>query len=211
MRDEAGRGGVAPLPKEEKAPREAPERGSGAPLRRDGERRAPGRDGAERGFATARPGGRLRRRAGGRRRIVKVLLSPEEEAWVVPKAAAEGLSVQRFLVESAMPEGRPSLLARRALYREFFAARRDLYGACTNLNQLAHLGNQRREVPTGVEASVADVKAAMERLVELAGLLVAHPKSSPGGRRRGDRQGHAEQRTGRGGALFVLGRPAQRA
>ena len=48
-----------------------------------------------------------------------------------------------------MPEGRPSLLARRTLYREFFAARRDLHSACTNLNQLAHMGNQRREVPTG--------------------------------------------------------------
>ena len=82
-----------------------------------------------------------------------VRLSPDEEAWIVPKAAAEGLSVQRFLVESAMPEGRPSLLARRALYREFFAARRDLHGACTNLNQLAHLGNQRREVPTGIEGA----------------------------------------------------------
>ncbi len=44
-----------------------------------------------------------------------VRLSPDEEAWIVPKAAAEGLSVQRFLVESAMPGGRPSLLARRAL------------------------------------------------------------------------------------------------
>ena len=178
MRDEADRGGVNPLPKAGTAPREAPEGGSGAPLRRD-EEKAPGR--GERGFATARPGGRLRRRAGGRRRIVKVLLSPEEEAWVVPKAAAEGLSVQRFLVESALPGGRPSLLARRALYREFFAARRDLHGACTNLNQLAHLGNQRREVPTGVGGSAAEVEAAMVRLVELARLLVAHPKSSPGG------------------------------
>jgi hypothetical protein len=56
-----------------------------------------------------------------------------EEAWIVPKAAAEGLSVQRFLVESAI-EGRPSLLARRALYREFFAARRDLHGSYTNLS-----------------------------------------------------------------------------
>jgi Bacterial mobilisation protein (MobC) len=171
---------MAPLPKEGEAPTEAPEGDSGAPIRSDGER-VPGREACERGFATARPGGRLRRRAGGRRRIVKVMLSPEEEAWVVPKAAAEGLSVQRFLVESALPEGRPSLLARRALYREFFAARRDLSGACANLNQLAHLGNQRRAVPTGVEASVADVKAAMERLVELAGLLVAHAKRTPGG------------------------------
>ena len=133
------------------------------------------------GLGTAGPGGRMRRLPGGRRRVVFVRLSPDEEAWIVPKAAAEGLSVQRFLVESAMPEGRPSLLARRALYREFFAARRDLHGACTNLNQLAHLGNQRREVPTGAERCVAEVEAAMARLVGLAGLLVPHPKSSFGG------------------------------
>jgi hypothetical protein len=130
---------------------------------------------------TAQPGGRMRRLAGGRKRVVFVRLSPEEEAWIVPKAAAEGLSVQRFLVESALPGGRPSLLARRALYREFFAARRDLHGACTNLNQLAHLGNQRREIPTGVGCSAAEVEAAMVRLVELARLLVTHPKSSTGG------------------------------
>jgi hypothetical protein len=124
----------------------------------------------------------MRRLAGGRQRVVFLRLSPREEAWIVPKAAAEGLSVQRFLVESALPEGRPSLLARRALYREFFAARRDLHGVCTNLNQLAHLGNQRRQVPTGIEGSLAGVLAAMERLVELAGLLVAHPSSSPRGK-----------------------------
>ena len=46
-----------------------------------------------------------------------------------------------------MPEGRPSLLARRALYREFFAARRDLHGACTNLNQLAHLATNGGRSP----------------------------------------------------------------
>lgn len=123
----------------------------------------------------------MRRRLGGRRRVVKLLLSPEEEAWIVPKAAAEGLSVQRFLVESAMPEGRPSLLARRALYREFFVARRDLHGACTNLKQLAHLGNQKREVPAGVEDCVAEVAAAMDRLLSLAGVLVARPKGSQTG------------------------------
>ena len=115
------------------------------------------------------------------RRVVFVRLSSDEEAWIVSKAAPEGLSVQRFLVESAMPEGRPSLLARRALYCEFFAARRDLHGACTNLNQLAHLGNQRREVPTGIEGRVAELEAAMERLVGLAGLLVPRTESSHGG------------------------------
>ncbi len=91
--------------------------------------------------ATACPGGRLRRRPGGRQRVVGVRLSPEEEAWIVPRAAAEGLSVQRFLVESALPEGRPSLLARRALCREFLAVARDLHGACANLNQLTHIAH----------------------------------------------------------------------
>src|SRR5271170_2925549 len=67
---------------------------------------APARGGPSLG--TAGPGGRMRRLPGGRRRVVFVRLSPDEEAWIVPKAAAQGLSVQRFLVESAMPEGRPS-------------------------------------------------------------------------------------------------------
>jgi hypothetical protein len=129
----------------------------------------------------------MRRLPGGRRRVVFVRLSPDEEAWIVPKAAAEGLSVQRFLVESAMPEGRPSLLARRALYREFFAARRDLHGACTNLNQLAHLGNQRRAVPIGVEGCLTELEAATERLVGQARLLVPHPKNPHGGAEGGGR------------------------
>jgi hypothetical protein len=137
--------------------------------------------GAGPSLGTAGPGGRMRRLPGGRRRVVFVRLSPDEEAWIVPKAAAEGLSVQRFLVESAMPEGRPSLLARRALYREFFAARRDLHGACTNLNQLAHLGNQRRAVPIGVEGCLTELEAATERLVGLARLLVPGPKNPHGG------------------------------
>ena len=184
MRDGAGRGWRWPRSPRGHGAYGGAGEGQGAPLRRDEERTC--RPGEQASEALLRPG----RGDGcaatlvGAGAVVKVLLSPEEEAWVVPKAAAEGLSVQRFLVESALPEGRPSLLARRALYREFLAARRDLFGACTNLNQLAHLGNQGREVPTGVEASVAEVEAAMERLVELAGLLVAHPKRSPEGAER---------------------------
>ena len=189
VRGEAARPALGGLPEGEAAPREAQDRGGGsrAPGREvaigaDGERpevaRQKVRAVARHAVPTAQPGGRMRRLPGGRHRVVFVRLSSEEEAWIVPKAAAEGLSVQRFLVESAMPGGRPSLLARRALYREFFAARRDLHGACTNLNQLAHLGNQQRQVPTGVEDSLAEVGAAMGRLVNLAGLLVAHPKGS---------------------------------
>jgi hypothetical protein len=130
--------------------------------------------------ATARPGGRLRRRPGGRQRVIGVRLSPEEEAWILPRAAAEGLSVQRFLVESALPEGRPSLLARRALCREFLAVARDFHGACVNLNQLTHIAHVRRDAPSGADEVVAEVRAEARRIVELAALLSAHRGGSPG-------------------------------
>ena len=138
----------------------------------------------ESALTTARPGGRMRRRNGGRKRVVKVLLAPEEEAWVVPKAAAEGVSVQRLLVESAMPEGRPSLLARRALHREFLAVARDLHGACVNLNQLTHIAHVRRDIPSGADEVLAEVRGAGKRMAELAALLTAAKEGSQGDARR---------------------------
>ena len=88
----------------------------------------------------------------------------------MPRAAAEGLSVQRFLVQSALPEARPSLLFRRALCREFLAVARDLHGACVNLNQLTHLAHVRRNVPSADEV-IAEVRAGGRRIVKLAALL----------------------------------------
>jgi Mobilization protein NikA len=132
------------------------------------------------GLRTAGPGGRMRRLPGGRRRVVFVRLSPDEEAWIVPKAAAEGLSVQRFLVESALPEGRPSLLARRALCREFLAVARDFHGACVNLNQLTHLAHVRRDDPSGADEVMAELRAGGRRILELAALLSARGGGSHG-------------------------------
>ena len=160
------------------------EDGGGAVAERPEVVRRRGRTDGERGLSTARPGGRMRRRTGGRKRVVKVLLAPEEEAWVVPKAAAEGVSVQRLLVESAMPEGRPSLLARRALYREFLAVARDLHGACVNLNQLTHIAHVRRDIPSGADEVLAEVRGAGKRMAELAALLTA-----AGGGPRGEARG----------------------
>ena len=179
-----GTGGGPPLPgaqagPAEGLPREEEGGGEGAAERpRTARRRA--RAEGERALSTARPGGRLRRRPGGRRRLVGVRLSPEEEAWIVPRAAAEGVSVQRLLVESAMPEGRPSLLARRALYREFLAVARDLHGACVNLNQLAHIAHVRRDIPSGADEVLAEVRGAGKRMAELAALLTAGREGSRG-------------------------------
>ena len=201
MREEAGGAAAGGRPGGRAAPREAPGRGGGRPpflahaapdgglprgedaageVVEDGAK-VGGKErltGAERALTTARPGGRMRRRTGGRKRVVKVLLAPEEEAWVVPKAAAEGVSVQRLLVESAMPEGRPSLLARRALYREFLAVARDLHGACVNLNQLTHIAHVRRDIPSGADEVLAEVQGAGRRMAELAALLTAAGEGS---------------------------------
>ena len=106
---------------------------------------------------------------------------PRKRPGSCPEAAAEGLSVQRFLVESALPEGRPSLLARRALCREFLAVARDFHGACVNLNQLTHLAHVRRDVPSGADEVMAEVRAGGRRIVELAALLSARGGGSPGG------------------------------
>lgn len=130
-------------------------------------------DGRGEAVGTARPGGRLRRVSGGRRRVVKVLLSEEEEAWLVPRAAGMGLSVQRLLVESAMGGGPGSVLVRRTLFEEFLAARRDLHGAAVNLNQIARLGNERRQVPDGVVEAVARLEVAQGRMDRLAGDVAA--------------------------------------
>ena len=105
---------------------------------------------------------------------------PRKRLGSCPRAAAEGLSVQRFLVESALPEGRPSLLARRALCREFLAVARDFHGACVNLNQLTHLAHVRRDVPSGANEVMAEVRARGRRIVELAALLSARGGRPPG-------------------------------
>ena len=158
--------------------------GDGAAEERPGKTRRGTRPEGERTLSTARPGGRMRRRPGGRQRLVGVRLSPEEEAWIVPKAAAEGVSVQRLLVESTMPEGRPNLLARRALYREFLAVARDLHGACVNLNQLTHIAHVRRDIPSGADEVLAEVRGAGKRMAELAALLTAAGEGSRGEARR---------------------------
>ncbi len=127
-------------------------------------------------LGTALPGGRLRRVDGGRQRVVKVRLSVEEEAWLVPRAAAMGVSVQRLLVESAMPGGPVPPAERRAVYRLLETGFRDLREAAVNLNQLARWGNEERQLPPGIAEAVQRLevgKAAMleaaERLAEVFG------------------------------------------
>lgn len=66
-------------------------------------------------------------------------LSESEWAWVRTHAAEVGLSAQRYLIEAATGGGHERVVAQRALLGELMAARRELAGACRNLNQLTRL------------------------------------------------------------------------
>jgi hypothetical protein len=112
---------------------------------------------------------------------VLVRLSAGEEEWLVPKAAAMGISVQRLLVESAMGGGPASVLARRTVYDELLAARRDVLGVAVNINQLARWGNEHARMPPGVAASIQRFEAAQARLTELAERVVDQLTGAPRG------------------------------
>lgn len=104
--------------------------------------------------------------------MFKVLLSPGEEEAIVPRAAAAGVSVQRFLVESALAGPVPAV-ERRAAYRVLEAARLDAHGVAVNINQMARWGNEHRQLPAGLEPAAARFEAAQAVLGAAAEQVVA--------------------------------------
>ena len=113
-------------------------------------------------------GGRRRRLEGGRRRIVKIRLSdPEFEALAV-RAKGAGVSVQRLVVDAALADGAPTPAERRALWSTLLAARRQVAGLATNVNQLAKVANSTGRVPAGTAAALARIAAIDDRLTEAA-------------------------------------------
>ena len=129
----------------------------------------PGADGGGEGQEVARRRGgpgRLRRQRGGRRHVVKVLLSEREATVLSARAGRAGVSVQRFLLESALIGNEPTVSERHALYRTLLAARRTIAGAANNLNQLARVANTTGRVPAELE----DVAGA---IVKASGVLEA--------------------------------------
>lgn len=122
-----------------------------------------GGQGRPRRVSPAAPGGRLRRKTGGRSESLHVRLSASEWAWVRTHAAEVGLSAQRYLIEAATGGGHERLVAQRALLGELMAARRDLAGACRNLNQLTRLAH----ATGGHPARLGEVTARLEGLARL--------------------------------------------
>lgn len=109
------------------------------------------------------PGGRRRRKPGGRTKQVNVKVSLEEYEQLSARAAEVGVSVPRFLVESSLGGG-VSPSERRAWIASFLAARHQVAGAVNNLNQLARWANTNEAYPPGADRTAEALAEVLEQL-----------------------------------------------
>jgi hypothetical protein len=94
-------------------------------------------------------------------------VTADEEAKLQSRADEAGVTVARLLSESAL--GNAPNPSRRVIISELFVIRRQIQGAATNLNQIAHSAN------SGVFCSDTESTAALEQwfaLVDRMGKIV---------------------------------------
>jgi hypothetical protein len=112
--------------------------------------------------------GRQRRKPGGRVRVVKVRLDETEAAELGRRAEKAGVSGPRFLVEAALLGDRQTVSERRAVVTTLMAAKRQLAGAATNLNQLTKLANSTQRIPGEIPDAIRRVAQAVDHLEAVA-------------------------------------------
>jgi Bacterial mobilisation protein (MobC) len=118
--------------------------------------------------------GRQRSVRGGRVIAHKVKVLADQEARLQGLAAEQGVSVSRLLVESALAGDGWTSAQRRELVRQLLAARRDLAGLATNVNQLARWANTVERFPRDARERVGRIDEAIARLERaVAGLEAA--------------------------------------
>lgn len=132
-------------------------------------------NGQERSPSRSKPAVGRRRQAnarGGRSHRHEVKVSAEEESRLVALAEAQGVTVARLLVESAMSGERGETASeRRALITELFAVHRSVAGVANNVNQIARklhttdeLAVETRQVLQAALATMAGIDAVIDRL-----------------------------------------------
>lgn len=104
---------------------------------------------------------RLRRSPGGRSHVLYLRVTPEEDRRIRDLAAQEGLSAQRFLIETALSGSTQSAALRRHAAVEMRAARAILRGVANNLNQLTKWANANHALPGSLDGVVEDLGRAV--------------------------------------------------
>jgi len=112
-----------------------------------------------------------RRRAnatGGRTAVRKVKVTPEEEGVLMRLALAQGVTVPRLLVESALATGTAGEMEtptdRRNAMAELFALHRLLAAISNNVNQMAKATNATGEVAAEMVATLRAARRTAERI-----------------------------------------------
>lgn len=93
----------------------------------------------------------------------KVKVTPEEDAALVLRAKAQGVSVPRLLVESALSSGETPT-DRRDLLAVLFGLHRLGANIANNVNQLAAKANSENTVPAAAEPVLAHIEQLLRRI-----------------------------------------------
>lgn len=98
---------------------------------------------------------------GGRALSYRVRLSDQEAEVLEQRAAAQGVSVARLLLETTLTGRSPT--ERRAVAAELAVIRRQLTGAARNLNQATRVLHANGSSPM-LESAASEVRAAIAML-----------------------------------------------
>ena len=99
-----------------------------------------------------------------RDRRYEVSVNQDEDVQLQARAIAAGVTVPRFLFESAMSAHVETDTDRKAAIAELFKLRRDMAGVATNVNQLAKWANEERAFPADAEAVVTEYRAVVAEI-----------------------------------------------
>ncbi len=130
--------------------------------------------------AMSAKGIRMRRSPGGRRHVLYVRVTEQEDRRIRTLAAKEGLSAQRFLLDTALSGSTQSAALRRHAAVEMRAARAILRGVANNLNQLAKWSNANHSLPDSLDGIVEDLGRAV-RTVDTTSARLANAFAEPVG------------------------------
>ncbi|MGE3194636.1 MAG: MobC family plasmid mobilization relaxosome protein [Microbacteriaceae bacterium] len=113
-------------------------------------------------------GRRRRANASGERRTKRypVTVTAAEDAELIAKANAAGMSVPRLLHESAKSAHVETSTERKAAIAALFEMRRSVGTIANNVNQLAKYANTEGSFPREAEAVVAEFRALYPRIRE---------------------------------------------